>query len=310
MFRFIRKYLTKFSEIRNKIDFLYEKHGTYDLHNPKFLSAKILNELNRNKNIIRLNEVEFSVFSQFGDDGIIQFLIENIDIPNKTFIEFGVENYTESNTRFLLINNNWSGLVIDGNRESIDFIKKDPIYTMHDIHVVNAFVTQKNINNILNTFLEKGYNKEIGLLSIDIDGNDYWIWKAINSIDPIIIIIEYNSIFTLDKAWVIPYSEDFVRSSAHFSLQYWGASLKSLYILADQKGYSFIGCNSAGNNAYFVRKDKLSSIKEVTLEQGYVLSKFREAPEIQGDTVSIFKRFDLIKGMAIFDTVANSTEII
>ena len=66
-----------------------------------------------------LNDYEFKVSSQWGEDGIIQHLINKIEIKNKVFFEFGVENYTESNTRFLLHNNNWKGLVIDGSVENI-----------------------------------------------------------------------------------------------------------------------------------------------------------------------------------------------
>src|SRR4051794_40305958 len=75
-----------------------------------------------------LSDAEFSVFSQFGDDGIVQYLIHHLKIQPQTFIEFGVENYTESNTRFLLINNQWRGLVIDGSKENVDYIKNDTIY--------------------------------------------------------------------------------------------------------------------------------------------------------------------------------------
>src|SRR5947209_2490222 len=80
-----------------------------------------------------LTEAEFSVYSQYGEDGIIQYLISRIDIPNKIFIEFGVENYREANTRFLLVNNNWSGLVIDSCRSNIHYIRKDPIYWKHQL---------------------------------------------------------------------------------------------------------------------------------------------------------------------------------
>src|SRR5687768_12224968 len=89
-----------------------------DLKSPKVNLGQIQTALNNQKQSIKnLDEVEFQVFSQWGDDGIIQYLVNKLDIPNKTFIEFGVEDYKESNTRFLLISNNWSGYVIDGSAE-------------------------------------------------------------------------------------------------------------------------------------------------------------------------------------------------
>src|SRR5438093_10377535 len=126
------KLIRKFKEllnVTNKIDSI-EKTYSYDLKNPKVLQGRILANLNNHifKSINKLSDVEFQVYSQFGDDGVIQWLIHQIEIPCKTFIEFGVENYTESNTRFLLVNNNWQGLVIDGSQENINFIKNDRIY--------------------------------------------------------------------------------------------------------------------------------------------------------------------------------------
>ncbi|MDH6063303.1 hypothetical protein [Umezakia ovalisporum] len=228
-----------------------------------------------------INQNEFQVFSQWGEDGIIQMLLRHIKIANKIFIEFGVENYTESNTRFLLVNNNWAGLVIDGSHEHISYIKQDSIYWRHNLKAVQAFIDRDNINKII---AENGIQGEIGILSIDIDGNDYWVWEAIDVVNPAIVIIEYNSRFGKDKAVTIPYNPSFIRSQAHYSMLYAGASLKALYNLGKAKGYSFVGCNSVGNNAFFVRQDlKSSNIRELTLEEGYVASQFRESRDEKGN---------------------------
>src|SRR5205085_6001779 len=126
----------------------------------------------------------------FGDDGIIQYLVRKAGIKSRVFIEFGVEDYTESNTRFLLISDNWKGLVIDGSNEYIRFIRSDDIYWRHDVTAVCSFVTVENINQ---TFAQHGFEGEIGLLSIDIDGNDYHVWEAIHIVNPILVVVEYNS---------------------------------------------------------------------------------------------------------------------
>jgi len=228
-----------------------------------------------------IQENEFRVFSQWGEDGIIQFLLRYVKIQRKIFVEFGVENYTESNTRFLLVNNNWSGLVIDGSAENVNYLKKDPIYSRHNLKAVQAFIDKDNINGVL---FDNGISGDIGILSIDIDGNDYWVWQAIDVVNPAIVIIEYNSRFGKDKAVTIPYDPAFVRSKAHYSMLYAGASLKALYNLGKSKGYLFVGCNSAGNNAFFVRQDlKHSCIKELTLEEGYIASQFRESRDEKGN---------------------------
>lgn len=228
----------------------------------------------------KIADNEFRVFSQWGEDGIIQFLLRHLNIENKIFVEFGVENYTESNTRFLLVNNNWAGLVIDAGKKQVDYIKSDPIYWRYNLKAVCSFITRDNINKLL---MENGIKGEIGLLSVDIDGNDYWVWEEINVISPAIVVIEYNARFGRDRAVTIPYDEQFVRSKAHFSNIYYGASLKALYLLAKKKGYAFVGCNSAGNNAFFVRKDlKSDELPELSVEEGFVQGRFRESRDETG----------------------------
>jgi hypothetical protein len=119
---------------------------------------------------------------------------------------------------------------------------------------------------------------------VDIDGNDYWVWQAIDCVNPAIVVSEYNFRFGANKAVTVPYDASFVRTKAHYSNIYYGASLKALCILADRKGYAFVGCNSAGNNAFFVRKDlKPDSLKELTPEEGYVAAQFRESRDEKGN---------------------------
>jgi len=227
-----------------------------------------------------LQQSEFQVYSQWGEDGIIQKLLRHIKIEKKIFIEFGVENYTESNTRYLLINNSWSGLVIDSNPDHIDYIKKDRIYWQYNLKAECSFITRDNINSL---FENNGVSGEIGVLSVDIDGNDYWVWEAIGSVDPAIVIIEYNAKFGPDRAVTIPYREDFVRNRAHYSMAYWGASLNAFCKLANKKGYAFVGCNSAGNNAFFVKRNLMTSeLKELSSSEGYVRSMFRESRNAAG----------------------------
>lgn len=223
---------------------------------------------------------EFRVYSQWGEDGIIQFLLRHIRIENKIFVEFGVEDYTEANTRFLLVNDNWTGLVLDSDSENIAKLKNSRIYWLYNLKAVQAFVTKDNINDILTA---NGVVGEIGLLSIDIDGNDYWVWRAIEVINPIIVIIEYNHRFGKDIAVTVPYEESFDRRKSPQPWIYFGASLRALCLLAERKGYAFVGCNSHGVNAFFVRKDKKPhEIREVSPEKGFREGKFSESRDDNG----------------------------
>jgi hypothetical protein len=230
---------------------------------------------------------EFRVFSQWGEDGIIQFLLQNVSIKHPIFVEFGVENYTESNTRFLLTNNQWSGIVIDGSDENIEYIKKDPIYWAANLRAISAFITKDNINELITA---NGVKGDIGILSIDIDGNDYWVWKAIECISPRIVICEYNSLFGPVAEVTTPYNPNFVRDTAHFSKVYYGASISALNKLAVSKGYSLVATNSVGNNIFFVRNDLIKSIPILTPSQTYLRSHFREFHDESGNLT--FDDFD------------------
>jgi hypothetical protein len=227
-----------------------------------------------------LQGAEFRTFSQWGEDGILQHLLRHVPITKKIFIEFGVENYTESNTRFLLVKDNWSGLVIDGSAANIDFIKNDDIYWRHNLKAEHAFITAESINDLIG---RNGIEGEIGLLSIDIDGNDYWVWQAIDVVNPSIVVLEYNSGLGPERAVTIPYDAGFVRSKAHYSNLYYGASLSALWLLGKRKGYSLVGCNSAGNNAFFVRDDlRPASLPEVRPKDAFVRAQFRESRAADG----------------------------
>ena len=274
------------------------------------LQAKTLIAQRRARGILQsIHDAEFTVYSQFGDDGIIQYLVDNIAIPetSKCFVEFGVENYTQSNTRFLLFNNNWTGLVMDGSPQNVAYIQQDVLLNWrHHITAQAAFITRENINDLIR---QGGINGEIGLLSVDIDGNDYWVLEAIDVVKPLILVSEYNSLFGKDRALTIPYDPAFVRTNAHYSNLYFGCSLKALCHVADKKGYAFVGCNSQGINAYFVRKDALGALKTVSPEEGYVASMIRESKNQQGALTFVagIDRLRLIQDLPLYDIQSDST---
>ena len=264
------------SSFRRELDSIRD-----EIDSLKILAAQpLIRELRNDFSPVSLRDVEFKVFSQFGDDGIIQYLIHRLAPLPDSFVEFGVENYRESNTRFLLLNNNWRGAVLDGNQGCVDQIKQDKCYWRHTLTAKYAWITRDNINDLIR---DAGYRGEIGLLSIDVDGNDYWIWEKLDVIDPVITIVEYNSIFGSDLAVTIPYDSNFDRHRAHYSGQFWGASLSALAMLAKQKGYSLIGCNSAGNNAYFVRTNRVDNLPVLTPEQAFVDARWRDSRDRHGN---------------------------
>jgi hypothetical protein len=278
-------------KIKNKTkNILGIKKIEENINNLKILNGKKLSLHMDNLITNNFHDYEFKVFSQFGEDGLIQFLIKNLDISCKKFIEFGVEDYEEANTRFLLENNNWSGLIIDSSKENTDYIKKQNYYWKYNIKVENEFITKENINTIIkkNEFKEK-----IGILSIDIDGNDYWIWNEIEIIKPDIVIIEYNARLGSELSMTIPYKSNFNRME-NLKKNNYGASLSALNKLGEKKGYKLVGTNSNGNNAFFVDKDKMSNtkIKAQDPEKCFNLNSFSEDRDEKGKITKDLNNFD------------------
>lgn len=253
-----------------------------------------------------IDRQEFKVFSQWGEDGIIQHLINNLAIQNQVFIEFGVETYTESNTRFLLVNNNWSGLVLDGSQSNIDYIKSDSIYWRYNLKADCAFINSSNINGLIS---RNGLSGDIGLLSVDIDGNDYWVWKAIDVVNPAIVVCEYNSLWGFRDAVTTPYDADFVRGKKHFSNLYYGASIKALNDLASSKGYTLVAGNSAGNNVFFVKNELIGSLKALSVEDAWIQSQFRESRDQSGQLTYLdyHQRRDLLAELLLVEIHTENT---
>ncbi|MDP2030658.1 MAG: hypothetical protein Q8K12_13545 [Thiobacillus sp.] len=252
-----------------------------------------------------LHEAEFCAFSQWGEDGIIDWLVERLPGIPPTFIEFGVEDYRESNTRLLLQLRNWRGLVMDGSQDHISNIQGQEIYWRHDLTAKCAFIDRDNINNLL---ADAGLQGEVGLLSVDIDGNDYWVWQAIDVVSPAIVVCEYNAVLGDRYALTVPYQADFQRTRAHHSNLYFGASIRALIALGQRKGYTFVGTTSTGCNAFFVRNDLAPAVVSALDGIWAFPSAVREARDPEGRLlfVSGVARAELIKQQPLVDLERNA----
>ncbi len=268
--REIKKYIIKYAETVKKME--------QDIEYIKLALGRIEGrQLSRMK--AEIEDCEYKVFSQWGEDGILQYILNHVEVTNRIFVEFGVEDYTECNTRFLLMNQNWSGFIMDGSTESVSRVKNSELYWRYNLKAEDVFITRENINDLL---IKNGIKGDIGLLSIDIDGNDYWVWEAIDVISPSVVICEYNSLFGDKRKITTPYIPDFVRNEFHSSGLLYGASVKALEHLGKEKGYSLVAGNKAGNNLFFVKKHLLGNLKEKKAEEVYVKSQFREGRSENG----------------------------
>jgi hypothetical protein len=208
-----------------------------------------------------LEKYEYSLFSQNGEDGILRYLFSEIGFASKTLVEFGFA-ITENNSLRLILKENFGGILIDGLGSSVKAFNK----ATQKIGITNVKAIQQflDLENLKSTLLENGLPSEIDLLSIDVDGNDYWFWKDINYLNPRVVIIEYNASLGRELSLTVPYDPLFDRHKKHLSGFYHGASLTALTKLANEKGYILAGCDSKGVNAFFVREDCLThSIQEI-----------------------------------------------
>ncbi|MBV8752311.1 MAG: hypothetical protein JO328_05570 [Hyphomicrobiales bacterium] len=197
----------------------------------------------------RLVRYGYKVYSQNDEDGIIAEIFRRIGITSRTFVEFGVETGVECNTAKLLVDG-WRGLWIEANPQSVAAIRDNLASFIADgrLSVVESRVTAENINALI---AQSGLANEIDLLSIDIDFNDYWIWKAIDAVNPRVVVIEYNATLRPPMSLVVPYRPETQWDGSN----YYGASLEALVKLGAEKNYHIVGCSIAGVNAFFVRAD-------------------------------------------------------
>ena len=290
---------------KKQLSLLIKKIFSEEIEKELILKAKNLSIKNQKKKKIKnLSEIEFQVFSQWGEDGIIDWIINKFPNIPKSFLEIGTQDYKESNTRFLLINKNWDGFLIEGDDNEVKKVKSQRIYWKHKLTIKSEFVTKENINSVVKKL---NVPKKIGLLSLDIDGVDYWVLKKLSVLEPSIIICEYNSLYGLNKPITVPYKTDFDRSKEHYSNLYYGASIQAFIELMKSKQYFLLGTNSAGNNAFFMKNKFLKEANKAIVEKKIFISKFRESRNKNGNLTFLDKKesLKLIQNKFVIDLKDN-----
>ena len=276
-------------------DYLSTRRRLADLERAVALSA--LSQLNRQQNNdlpvlsgAPLNRNELRVYSQNGEDGILFDIFSKIGTTDRRFIEFGIGDGRQCNTANLSIHFGWSGLLIEADTVKAGlaraYYREQIRGPLERVTVREDRVTTGNINAILAAHDLQG---EIDLLSIDIDGNDYWIWEAIDQVQPRVVVIEYNASLGPEKSITVPYQADFDRYRHHPSGYYHGASLRALEKLGKRKGYILAGCDSSGTNAFFILASAaIGKIDPVSVPEAYYPGAHRMAhspSEAQFDAV-------------------------
>jgi hypothetical protein len=205
----------------------------------------------------KINQVGFKVFSQTDEDGILLYIFSIIGIVNKQSVEICAGDGIECNTANLIINHGWHGLLVDGNealvKKGLEFYKRDSRTYVYPPIFVHHWITRDNVNE---TLINNGFKGTIDLMSLDMDGVDYWIWEAIKVVEPRVVVVEYQDIIGPYKSLTVPYQDDFNAYNYPTTLgtpNFCGASLLAFTKLARRKGYRLVGCNRYGYNAFFIK---------------------------------------------------------
>ena len=239
--------------------------------------VQISQNKNRYEEITDLTEAEVKIFSQNGEDGIIDYLANKLKLNEKNFVEIGVGNYRESNTRFLYNKYHPKGLIVDYIDDMEKKVKPFVNLWKGDLRIYNK---QINSENIIDT-LDQNCDYEIDIFSVDIDSIDYWIIEKLNNNISKIFVAEYNPIFGSELEVTVPNISGFERNKYHYSNLCYGMSLRALINLMNKKGYYFIGTNLQKINAFFISKnfEKKEFFQNIKIQglDNYVNSNIRDS---------------------------------
>jgi len=202
----------------------------------------------------------FRIRSQNEEDGLLLALFKRIGTTDRRCVEIGCGS-NGGNSGFLVQECGWTGLMVDANRASIATVRVR--YAGHAVTIVKHRVTREDVNHLLTV---NGFHGELDLLSVDIDGNDYWVWEALTVCSPRVVVLEYNWLFGPDRAVTVPYDADF-KVGASGTRSYRGASLKAFSHLAHRKGYRLVATERV--NAVFLRNDVAPEIAAIEVAHGY-----------------------------------------
>lgn len=252
---------------------------------------------------------EFRVFSQWGEDGILTYLCDSLSIQRPKIIEFGAGNFTECNSRFLAECRNALVTAVDAREDLTSTINSLPIKWRTGIWPIQEWISPITAPEIMAT--ARDLMNGIDILSLDIDGNDYWVAKSLDYSGIKIVVVEYNALFGCKNALTVPESANFVRTNEHYSNLYYGASLLAFIDLFRERGFDFIGTNLACNNAFFVRQELLSSLQQVARQKEdlskYVEWRVRESRSQVGELTYLSgeSRLELIANLKVIDLRKN-----
>jgi hypothetical protein len=272
--------------IMKKLNQLFNSEIYSELHRMRVSSGRteILASKACRDSYVDLWDAEVKVFSQWGEDGILWFLCDVLEISKPRILEIGAGNFTECNSRFLAEARDAAVFLVDSRSDLVSETNKLDLLWKNNLFTLETWVTPSNANSIADLARKK--LGSIDILSLDIDGIDYWVMTEIDLSEISIIVVEYNPTFGSRYAFTVPKSDSFDRTKAHYSWLYFGASLRAWVDFFDRRNFTFVGTNRAGNNAFFISRmsDEVFDYinpPDASLEK-YVDWQVRESRDEQG----------------------------
>ena len=267
------------AEINERVDSLARAQGYVDQGTQLLLRAHY-QQLTEGGALLPFSDVGFRNHSQSEEDGILWYLFSIIGMTNRRAVEVCAGDGRECNSANLILNHAWDALLVDGNKQNIrvarDFYRRHRDSFLVGPTIVQDWLCAENINEVIDS---NGYAGEIDLMTIDVDGVDYWLWKALDVVSPRVVVIENNFFWFTDRPVTVKYTPDFrarwikipdeirghpdfIRREGFFSewVVQAGASLPALVKLAEQKGYRLVGTSRRLYNAFFVRNDVAANV--------------------------------------------------
>lgn len=224
-----------------------------------------------------LDKYGFSVWSQTDEDGILSFLVSRLDLVKPKCLEIGAGNFLESNFRFLAEIMNASVFAVDARQDLSSRVRKEPFAWLAPVVPYETWVTPANIQEIVSRAAKD--IGEIDLLSIDLDGNDYWVLEKMNLEGIKLVMVEVNPLFGGSDPVSVPRDDEFNRFAAHHSGLYWGSSIAASIYLLESRGFRLVGRNSKGFNAFFVKAEIVA--------QDPLLTRFSDSVDLTSRTWGI-----------------------
>jgi hypothetical protein len=224
------------------------------------------------------SDVEFRCYSQNGEDGILLYIFSLLGTTNRRVVEICAGDGIECNAANLIINHGWQGLLIDGDTDQVGrgraFYSTCRTTWVAPPTFINAWLTAENVDALV---ASTGFGGPIDLLSLDLDGNDYWIWKALDCIRPRAVVLEFNGSCGPERSLTMSYQPDF-RLDPTVVPSRCGASLPAFVKLGREKGYRLVGVQSLGFNAFFIQ----DGLEEKLLPERSARECYARTPRISG----------------------------